>query len=159
MRVNFVEITEAGQEAPELDRRTRYKTAVENERFFDGKLVVGTGRANEHAGKIRIDVGADRQFRFTQMEAASAGADLVAARNESTDPVSRRVSHQVAILPVENQRNRRIERIRNGACRRRCTLSERRGTEQHGENGRGQYKFRLFTESSGRFLAFFGPRP
>ena len=89
MRVHFVEVAEAREEAPALGREALGQRRRAEERLFDFDLVLAGDRGGQLAGKIRIDVRRERELGLAEIEAALAGTDLAAVRHEAGDvPVS-----------------------------------------------------------------------
>ena len=100
MRMDFVEIAEAGEEASALDGQSISQRGGAEERLLDFDLVVAGDRRGEHTGEVRIDAGAERQLGLAEIEAALAGTDLVARRNEARDvPVRRDHASVLVNLP------------------------------------------------------------
>jgi hypothetical protein len=116
-------------------------------RLLDRDLVVARDGGSQHAGEIRIDAGAERQLGLSEIEAAFAGADLIARGREACDAPVGGVARRAGETAAEDQRDRRVE-CRGAACcaggrrlrhRRRC-----RG-HRHGRIGRrGVRGFELF---------------
>ena len=90
--MNFIEITESGQKAAELERGAGNEAGVLDEGFFDLDFVFRRDCRDEYAGKVRVDVGRDGQFGFAEIETAAARTDFVAARNETADLVGARIA-------------------------------------------------------------------
>src|SRR5688572_11849240 len=109
MRMDFVEIAEAREEASALDGEPVMQRRGAEEGFLDFDLVLAGDGRGELAREVRIDAGAEGQLRLAEIEAAFAGTDLVAGRNEATDVPVRRIARTPGEAAAENQRDRRVE--------------------------------------------------
>ena len=119
VRVDFVEVTEAGEEAPSLDREPRRQRRGASERFFDADFAFGRQGHRQRRGEVRINARRERHFGLAEVEAAVARPDLASARHEAGEVEVTRVLRQVGVVAGQDHRDRRIERRGTaGWCRR-----------------------------------------
>ena len=112
--VLLVEVADAGEEASEFRHDAFGQRWHEAVGFLHRHRVLGRERNDEVAGELVVDVGADRDLRLAQSEAAPAGRHLVGLL-ESAECVLLRVPRQVRVGSLQHHRYRGIE-CGNATC-------------------------------------------
>lgn len=122
MRVALVEIADAGEETPALQREAAVQRQRSEERLFDPGLAVSRDRCRDIAEEPGIDIRSEGELRLAEIEAALAGTDLATIRDEACDAVGPGILRQVRVLTRDDDRDGRVEGIAAGRSwrRRRC---------------------------------------
>ncbi len=91
VRVNFVHVADCREEPSALDGEAVVQGQRLEIRLLDIDAVVALDGGRDVGEEVRVDVGGDGQLRLPEIEAAVSGALPCRRRNESRDPVGRRI--------------------------------------------------------------------
>src|SRR3990172_427678 len=106
MCVNLVLIAHSGKKAARLERKPVGKGQRLNIALLDCRAIVfWRYRRDQRSPEVVVDVGGEREFRFSQAQAARWRPDLAQRRDEAVDPEPVRILRQVRVDTVQDQRN------------------------------------------------------
>ncbi len=107
--VHFVEVAEAGEEAPALRGESCRQRGRAEVRLLDLDLVLRRDCRDQGCREVRIHVGGEHQLRFCEVEAALAGTDFAPARQEARDGPRLRILGEAGVVAGEDHRDRGVE--------------------------------------------------
>src|SRR5207253_5105982 len=110
VRVNFVQVADARKEPARLDAEPVRQPDRLNKPLFDCNRIVGLNRSNQRPAKGGVDVRTENELRFAKAESAVRRPDFAARWREPANAIRRRISLEVAIGAVQDQRDAGIER-------------------------------------------------
>ena len=105
VRMDLVQIADAREKPPALDREAVVECECLEERLLDVDAVVSVDRGGDARIEIRVNVGGDGELRFTEIEAAQARAFARGGRNESSDAIGRMILRETGVIAREYHRN------------------------------------------------------